>query len=120
VSGAFADRLVAATRRLGPLCVGIDPHPAMIPELFGPPDPRTAAEWGRAVVDACVGRVAVVKPQAGLFERWGSRGMAALEEVCAAAKDAGLIVILDAKRVDIGTTAEGSDCTRPARATRSP
>jgi orotidine-5'-phosphate decarboxylase len=42
-----------------------------------------------------------------LFERWGSRGMVALEEVCAAAKDAGLIVILDAKRGDIGTTAEG-------------
>jgi orotidine-5'-phosphate decarboxylase len=49
----------------------------------------------------------VVKPQAALFERWGSRGLAALEEVCAAAKDAGLIVILDAKRGDIGTTAEG-------------
>ena len=104
---AFADRLVAATRKLGPLCVGIDPHPSMIPELFGPPTPRSAGEWGRAVVDACVGRAAVVKPQAALFERWGSRGMAALEEVCAAAKDAGLIVILDAKRGDIGTTAEG-------------
>ncbi|HEY7797923.1 MAG TPA: orotidine-5'-phosphate decarboxylase [Hyphomonadaceae bacterium] len=103
----FADRLVAATRKLGPLCVGIDPHPSMIPELFGPPAARSAGEWGRAVVDACVGRVAVVKPQAALFERWGSRGMIALEEVCAAAKDAGLIVILDAKRGDIGTTAEG-------------
>jgi orotidine-5'-phosphate decarboxylase len=104
---AFADRLVAATRKLGPLCVGIDPHPSMIPEMFGPPAARSAGEWGRAVVDACVGRVAVVKPQAALFERWGSRGMIALEEVCAAAKDAGLVVILDAKRGDIGTTAEG-------------
>jgi orotidine-5'-phosphate decarboxylase len=104
---AFADRLVAATRRIGPLCVGIDPHPSMIPDLFGPPGARSAAEWGRAVVDACVGRAAVVKPQAALFERWGSRGMTALEEVCAAAKDAGLVVILDAKRGDIGTTAEG-------------
>jgi orotidine-5'-phosphate decarboxylase len=103
----FADRLINATRKLGPLCVGIDPHPAMIPELFGSPDAGAAAEWGRAVVDACIGRAAVVKPQAGLFERWGSRGMIALEEVCAAAKDAGLIVILDAKRGDIGTTAEG-------------
>ncbi len=104
---AFADRLVNATRKLGPLCVGIDPHPAMIPALFGPPSARAAAEWGRAVVDACIGRAAVVKPQAALFERWGSSGMIALEEVCAAAKDAGLIVILDAKRGDIGTTADG-------------
>ena len=63
--------------------------------------------WGRAVVDACISRVAVVKPQAGLFERWGSEGMVALENVCAAAADADLLVILDAKRGDIGTTAEG-------------
>ena len=104
---AFADRLVEATRSLGPLCVGIDPHPALLPPLFGLPGPKAAMRWGEAVVDACIGRVAVVKPQAALFERWGSAGMAALESVCAAATDAGLIVILDAKRGDIGTTAEG-------------
>lgn len=104
---AFADRLVAGTRELGPLCVGIDPHPALMPSLFGPPGPDSVRRWGRAVVDICVGRAAVVKPQAGLFERWGHRGMEALESVCAAATDAGLLVILDAKRGDIGTTAEG-------------
>jgi orotidine-5'-phosphate decarboxylase len=49
----------------------------------------------------------VVKPQAGLFERWGSRGLAALEQVCEAAHKAELMVILDAKRGDIGSTAEG-------------
>jgi orotidine-5'-phosphate decarboxylase len=103
----FADRLVTATRRLGPLCVGIDPHPALLPALFGSPGAKAAGRWGRAVVDACIDRVAVVKPQVALFERWGSEGMAALERVCAAATDAGLIVILDAKRGDIGTTAEG-------------
>jgi orotidine-5'-phosphate decarboxylase len=103
----FADSLVAATRKLGPLCVGIDPHPSMMPALFGAPGAKAASLWGRAVVQQCIGRAAVVKPQAGLFERWGSRGMAALEEVCDAAQDAGLIVILDAKRGDIGTTAEG-------------
>ncbi len=103
----FADRLVTATRKFGPLCVGIDPHPALMPALFGTPGPRAASLWGRAVVQQCLGRVAAVKPQAGLFERWGSKGMAALEEVCNAARDAGLIVILDAKRGDIGTTAEG-------------
>lgn len=103
----FADRLMAGVREKGPLCVGIDPHAAMMPELFGKAGPEAAAKWGVALVERCVGRAAVVKPQAGLFERWGSKGLAALEEVCQAATRAGLIVILDAKRGDIGSTAEG-------------
>lgn len=103
----FADRLMAGVRDKGPLCVGIDPHAAMMPALFGSPGPEAAARWGVALIERCVGRAAVVKPQAGLFERWGSRGLAALEQVCQAATRAGLIVILDAKRGDIGSTAEG-------------
>jgi orotidine-5'-phosphate decarboxylase len=107
VRAPFADRLVEKVRSQGPLCVGIDPHPAIIPSPFGTPGPQAAAAWGKAIVSLAAGRAAVVKPQAGLFERWGSKGLAAMEEVCAAATDAGLIVILDAKRGDIGTTAEG-------------
>lgn len=103
----FADRLMDQARNLGPLCVGIDPHPALLPALFGPPGPEAAASWGLALVERCVGKVGVVKPQAGLFERWGAKGLAALERVCAAATRAGLVVILDAKRGDIGTTADG-------------
>jgi orotidine-5'-phosphate decarboxylase len=103
----YADRLVARVRAHGPLCVGIDPHPALLPPLFGAAGPDAARAWGLALVARCAGKVAVVKPQAGLFERWGAKGMAALEDVCAAATKAGLIVILDAKRGDIGTTAEG-------------
>lgn len=103
----FADRLIAGVRDKGPLCVGIDPHATMIPALFGKPGPEAAAKWGVALVERCVGRAAVVKPQAGLFERWGASGLRALEEVCRAATRAGLIVILDAKRGDIGSTAEG-------------
>ena len=104
---SFADRLISGVRDKGPLCVGIDPHLTMLPALFGAAGPDAAAKWGVALVERCVGRAAVVKPQAGLFERWGARGMAALEEVCRAATRAGLIVILDAKRGDIGSTAEG-------------
>jgi orotidine-5'-phosphate decarboxylase len=103
----FADRLVAAVRRLGPLCVGVDPHPDMIPAIFGPPGAASARAWSLAVIDRAAGRVAVVKPQAGLFERWGSAGVAALEDVCRAAREAGLIVLMDAKRGDIGSTALG-------------
>lgn len=107
VKAAFADRLLTATRKHGPLCVGIDPHEHILPALFGPVSASSIARWGQAIVEQCVGRVGVVKPQAALFERWGSKGVAALEKVCESATKAGLIVILDAKRGDIGSTAKG-------------
>lgn len=103
----FADRLIAATRAHGPLCVGIDPHAGRIPALFGGDTPDGLENWGRAVVEAAAGRAGIVKPQAGLFERHGWQGMRALANVCAAAKERGLIVLMDAKRGDIGSTAEG-------------
>ncbi len=56
------------------------------------------------MVDAAAGRVGIVKPQVSFFERYGSAGFAALEDVLAGARAAGLIVIADAKRGDIGTT----------------
>lgn len=103
----FADRLIAATRAHGPLCVGIDPHAGRIPDLFGGDTPEGLERWGISVVEAAAGRAGIVKPQAGLFERHGWQGMRALAQVCAAAKDHGLIVLMDAKRGDIGSTAEG-------------
>ncbi|MEM7660902.1 MAG: orotidine-5'-phosphate decarboxylase [Pseudomonadota bacterium] len=103
----FADRVVAGTQTLGPLCVGIDPHPGRIPDLFGGDTPDGITAWADAMINAAVGRVAVVKPQVGLFERHGPGGMAALQHVCETARKAGLIVIADAKRGDIGSTAEG-------------
>jgi orotidine-5'-phosphate decarboxylase len=103
----FATRLIAGARRLGPLCVGIDPHPGKIPALFGGDTPDGLAAWGEAVVAAAAGRSSVVKPQVGLFERHGPDGMRALQRVCEASKEAGLLVIADAKRGDIGSTAKG-------------
>lgn len=103
----FADRLTAAVAKHGPLCVGIDPHFGRIPRLFGPEGPGSIALWGQAIVALCADKVAMVKPQAGLFERWGAAGVAALESVCNAAHHAGLLVMLDAKRGDIGSTAIG-------------
>lgn len=104
---SFADRLIAATRAHGPLCVGIDPHAGRIPALFGGDTPEGLEAWGLAIVQAAKGRAGIVKPQAGLFERHGWQGMKALAAVSAAARDAGLIVLMDAKRGDIGSTAEG-------------
>lgn len=103
----FASRLIEGTRKFGPLCVGIDPHPGMIPEMFGGDTPEGVWKWSQAIVEAAAGKVAVVKPQVSLFERHGPEGMAALQAAAKAARAAGLIVLMDAKRGDIGTTAEG-------------
>ena len=104
---SFADRLIDATRRHGPLCAGIDPHAGRIPALFGGDTPEGLMAWGLAMVRACEGRVACIKPQVALFERHGPEGMKALQTIAFAAKEAGLIVLMDAKRGDIGSTAEG-------------
>jgi orotidine-5'-phosphate decarboxylase len=103
----FAMRVIEGARRHGPLCLGIDPHPERIPALFGGDTPAGAAAWGMALVDLAKDRVCAVKPQVGLFERFGPDGMRALQTVAARAADAGLLVLMDAKRGDIGTTAEG-------------
>ncbi|MEM8615705.1 MAG: orotidine-5'-phosphate decarboxylase [Pseudomonadota bacterium] len=107
MSSAFADRFVSAVTNHGPLCVGIDPHKGRIPDLFGGDTPEGLARWGCAIIDTVKGRAGIVKPQAGLFERHGWQGMKALAEVSAHAKEQGLLVLMDAKRGDIGSTAEG-------------
>lgn len=103
----FADTLINKARVLGPLCVGIDPHPGRVPQLFGGDTPDGLAAWGIAIAETAADRVAAVKPQVGLFERHGPDGMAALVKVCAAARAVGMLVLMDAKRGDIGSTAEG-------------
>ncbi|MEX1251299.1 MAG: orotidine-5'-phosphate decarboxylase [Hyphomonas sp.] len=103
----FAARLTEGVRRLGPLCVGVDPHAGMVPALFGGDTARGLEYWGRALVEVAAGRVAVIKPQAGFFERLGPGGMASLAAITRAAREAGLLVLMDAKRGDIGSTAEG-------------
>jgi orotidine-5'-phosphate decarboxylase len=123
---AFADQLILRVRELGhPLCVGLDPQFASIPPLFasaggtqvgGAPRGGTPRDEQRAdavlaflsvVIDRVAGRVAIVKPQIAFFEQLGWRGMRALEVLCQRAREAGLLVLLDAKRGDIGSTAEG-------------
>ncbi len=103
----FADRLVDAVRRSGPLCVGIDPHAGRIPELFGGDTPEGVANWAEAIVECAKGRAGVVKPQVGLFERLGPGGFSALKNTLETIRSAGLVCLTDAKRGDIGSTAEG-------------
>lgn len=110
----WSDRLIGRVRYLGhPLCAGLDPHLARIPPLFHRgtmkvDDPATATaveDFLGAFVERLAGRVAVVKPQSAFFERLGWRGLRALERVAAKARDNELLVLLDAKRGDIGSTA---------------
>jgi len=110
----FADRLAAAVRRCGnPVMVGLDPRWEQLPECLrtdlDPRDLAAAAHAYRAfcrdVIDVVAPLVAVVKPQAAFFEQLGPPGMAALADVIAYASGAGLLVVVDGKRNDIGTTA---------------
>jgi len=104
VKAPFGARLASAMDAYGPLCVGIDPHPGLLAAWGLGDDAGGVAEFARRVMDAVGGRVAAVKPQSALFERHGSAGVAALEEVVAAGRATGTIVIIDAKRGDIGST----------------
>lgn len=107
MNSSFGARLRAAMDAHGPLCVGIDPHAALLEQWGLSQDAEGLRAFGLAVVDAAAGRVGVVKPQVAFFERFGSKGFAALEDVMAAARAAGLLVLADAKRGDIGSTMAG-------------
>ncbi|MFE7408196.1 orotidine-5'-phosphate decarboxylase [Isoptericola sp. NPDC057559] len=88
----------------GPLCVGIDPHASLLAAWGLGDDAAGVREFGLRVVDALGGRVAAFKPQAAFFERHGSAGVAALEDVIAASRAVGTLTVVDAKRGDIGST----------------
>ena len=101
---SFGERVRAGVAAHGRLCVGIDPHVPLLDEWGLDASAAGAREFGLRVIEAAAGRVAIVKPQVSFFERYGSAGFAALEDVLAEARAAGLLVIADAKRGDIGST----------------
>ena len=99
----FGQRLADAVSARGPLCPGIDPHP----ELLRAWGLTTDASGLAAFCDICVAAFAdfaIVKPQVAFFEAYGSAGFAVLEHTIAALRDAGVLVLADAKRGDIGST----------------
>ena len=104
-TSSFGARVAEAVGRLGPLCAGIDPSAALL-EAWGLPDDATGLRsFCRICVEAFGGAVAVIKPQVAFFERHGSAGMGELERLLVEARQAGLLVLADAKRGDIDTTA---------------
>ena len=112
----FGDEVMNQVRKLGhPLCVGLDPYLDRIPRLFrrGSMAPHSAEtadavqDFLLNVVDRLFGRAAILKPQMALFEQLGWRGLKVLETIIKKARASDMLVLLDAKRGDIGSTAEG-------------
>lgn len=100
----FGARLAEAMASLGPLCMGIDPHPGLL-QAWGLDDSAGGLEeFSARALEAASGRVAAIKPQVALYERHGSAGLAVLEGLLADAASAGVLTIADAKRGDIGST----------------
>jgi len=103
----FSQRLVEAGQEYGRLCVGIDPHAALL-EQWGLEDTVEGLHaFAETCVEAFAGHAAVVKPQVAFFERFGSAGFAVLEDTLAQLRKRGTLVIADAKRGDIGSTMAG-------------
>ncbi len=108
----FADRLLAAVAyKKTPVVVGLDPREEGLPPGFlagkGPHAlARAYLAFCRGVIDVVAPLVPAVKPQAAFFEQLGPPGCAALADTIRYAADQGLLVILDGKRNDIGTTAQ--------------
>jgi orotidine-5'-phosphate decarboxylase len=110
----FADRLYAAVRRCrNPVLVGLDPRAENLPvgilaDAKSASLEQTAVAYGlfcRGVIDVVAPLVPAVKPQAAFFEQLGPAGMVVLADVIRYAQQKGLLVVLDGKRNDIGSTA---------------
>jgi orotidine-5'-phosphate decarboxylase len=104
MTAPYGSRLAAVVAQRGPLCVGVDPHPAILDRWSLPADPAGLERCARSLVEALGGEVAVFKPQSAFFEAYGSRGIAVLERTLADITAVGALSILDVKRGDIGST----------------
>ena len=103
---SFAGRFATARASYSPLVFGLDPAGDLL-ESWGVGDSADGLDrFADIVLDAAVGTVGLVKPQSAFFERHGWRGIRTLDRLVSSARSAGLLVILDVKRGDVGTTNE--------------
>jgi orotidine-5'-phosphate decarboxylase len=102
---SFVSRLQKSIAAHGPLCVGIDPSASILASCGLPNTAEGALEFGRRVLEAAEYRLSIVKPQSAFFERFGSAGFKALEELTALARSKEVLVLIDGKRGDIDSTA---------------
>lgn len=109
------DELIEKIKKLdNPTVIGLDPRYDMIPECIRNKYEQTIEgacnailEFNKALIDATYDIIPAVKPQIAFYEMFGIEGMKAFKETCEYAKKKGMCVIIDAKRGDIGSTAEG-------------
>ncbi|MCS4535154.1 orotidine-5'-phosphate decarboxylase [Corynebacterium sp. HS2168-gen11] len=104
---SFGDRLLAAGRTHGRLCVGIDPHKKLLEQWGLEYTVAGLQTFTNTCVEAFAGHVALVKPQVAFYEAFGAQGYQVLEEAITALRAAGTLVVADAKRGDIGSTMAG-------------
>ena len=102
---SFGDRVAAAVAATGPFCAGVDPSGSLLREWGLGDDAAGLRAFCATCVDAFAGTVGVIKPQVAFFERHGSAGIGELERLVTNARAAGIVVIADAKRGDIDSTA---------------
>lgn len=109
----FGERLAAALEKYKtPLCMGIDPHLPLLPAVFGAGTPKIGdtktiaaiRSFALSAIDIAAGKLPAIKPQAAFFEQHGPEGMMVLADIAAYARSKDLLVIMDAKRGDIGST----------------
>lgn len=100
----FAARLQQKIHEHSPLCVGVDPSASLLKSCGLPDTPQGVLDFGRRVLEAAEYRISLLKPQSAFFERFGSAGLRALEELVSLARSKDVLVLVDGKRGDIETT----------------
>ena len=109
MSEHFGNRLVQKIRETKSfLCIGLDPHLDLIPKIFNVNNSKfeQVEKFCYSLLNCCIGLVPAIKPQIALFEQLGPKGMTLLATLCEFAQTKGILVIMDAKRGDIGSTSQ--------------
>lgn len=104
---SFGASLERTFEKHGQLCVGIDPHESLLEEWGLPDNAEGLRRFSFSTLEAAAGTAGIIKPQVAFFERFGSAGFKVLEDLALAAQQTDLLVIMDAKRGDIGSTMAG-------------
>lgn len=104
MADSFATRFEAVRTSIGPLVWGLDPSGQLL-EQWGLGDtPDGLDRFADICLNAADGAIGIIKPQSAFYERHGGRGFQTLQRLVSDARAAGLLVILDAKRGDVGST----------------
>lgn len=104
MSVSFGGKLETAFSKYGQLCVGVDPHAELLLEWGLQDNVEGLRTFAFKTLEAAVGQVGIIKPQVSFFERFGAKGFQVLEDFSTEASKTDILVIMDAKRGDIGTT----------------